>query len=104
MAFNKVNNAMTGTEGGPYTTVFVGAAGAIGFRQLHGEAVRVRVEVFKPGLKFPTGWKTPDGVQQRFSLVVGSHEEAVSAVLTARAIVNAYKPSLQELIAEALNA
>ena len=95
--FNSISKTMTGTTGTTYTTVATLKGGGIGFRELGGGEVRVRVEPFGPGtlaLSSADGWSQPQGgygtASHRYSKVVKGYGEFAVAVLQAIKAVQAF--------------
>lgn len=101
--FNKSNNTMTGTGGGPYKVVAVTPQGAIGYSDLGDGTVRVRVELQggTKSLNLSGEWRPPNSSQNRYSTVV-SVDAVGAAVVEARKALQAAAPSVADNIAKAL--
>ncbi len=72
-----------------YTQVLSTKNGALGFRDIGGSQFRVRVEPTNSKVILPSGWKTPDSYDKRFSIVVNGTAQLAAAVATGASALTA---------------
>jgi hypothetical protein len=79
---------MKGTSGAGFTLVGVFRSGRVGYRNIGGDQVRVRVEP-RNGYKltFPQGWSTPTSSTPRHSIVVYGSQNLQAAIADAAQIL-----------------